>query len=395
MTLLDAKTTLTDAHAVLHPKELVEEDTLLADAAAPAANVRSRSYAGLVWRRFRRNPLGLIGLALVALLILTALFADFLSPYAPNARNADAIYLPPQDLNFRAEDGFHIIPFTHPITFDLDPNTFQLVPTVDTATRCQPAFLGKGWSYSFFGLSFERHLLAAPEGCSFHVLGTDRDGRDMLSRLLVGSRLTLLMAALVVTISVTVGTLVGILSGYLGGRGDEWIQRVVEFVLALPELPLYFALVVVIPRNTDALVVFFGLGLILSALRWAQLAREVRGKTLLVSRLDYIAAAEAIGASTPRILLKHILPNVLGHVIVSTTLMIPTIVLLESFLSFLGVGVRPPLVSWGMLLNAASDLQTLGSYPWVLVPIGAILVAVLGFNMLGDALRDAIDPYST
>ncbi|WP_152046797.1 ABC transporter permease [Aureimonas psammosilenae] len=394
MTLLDAKSTLDEERRITRPEEAAREvDGLMAEAGAPAA-IRSRSYAGLVWRRFRRNPLGMIGAALVLLLILGAVFADFLSPCDPNARNADAIYLPPQELHFTAEDGFHPVPFTHPITFDLDPNTFQLVPTVDTATRCQPAFLGKGWSYSLFGVTLDRHLFAAPQDCSFHVLGTDRDGRDMASRLLVGSRLTLLMAALVVTISVTVGTLIGTLSGYLGGRGDEWIQRIVEFVLALPELPLYFALVVIIPRNTDAFLVFLGLGLILSALRWAQLAREVRGKTLLVSRLDYIAAAEAIGASTPRILMKHILPNVLGHVIVSTTLMIPTIVLLESFLSFLGIGVRPPLVSWGMLLNAASDLQTLGSYPWVLAPIGAILVTVLGFNMLGDALRDAIDPYS-
>ncbi|ALN71392.1 ABC transporter permease [Aureimonas sp. AU20] len=393
MTLLDAKTALDEERRLQHPEDAAREEGLLADAKAPA-DVKSRSYRASVWRRFRRNPLGMIGLALVTLVALAAVFADFLAPYDPNARNAEAIYQPPQRLHFMAEDGFHLVPFTHPMSFELDPATFLLVPTIDTQTRCQPTFLGRGWSYRMLGFTFDRHLLAAPQGCAFNVIGTDRDGRDMLSRLLVGSRLTLLMAGLVVAISVTVGTLVGILSGYLGGRGDEWIQRLVEFVLALPELPLYFALVVVIPRNTDAFLVFIGLALILSALRWAQLAREVRGKTLLVSRLDYIGAAEAIGASTPRILLKHILPNVLGHVIVATTLMIPTIVLLESFLSFLGIGVRPPLVSWGMLLNAASDLQTLGSYPWVLSPIGAILVTVLGFNMLGDALRDAIDPTS-
>lgn len=393
MTLLDAKTTLAEERRLADPDEAAREEAgLLADAKGP--EVRSRSYRALVWRKFRRNPLGMIGAALVALVVLAALLADFLAPYDPNARHSDAIYQPPQRLHFVSGDGFHPVPYTHPVSFELDPATFLLVPTIDTATRCQPTFLGRGWSYRVLGVTFDRHLLAAPEGCSFHVIGTDRDGRDMLSRLLVGSRLTLLMAGLVVAISVTVGTLVGILSGYLGGRGDEWIQRVVEFTLALPELPLYFALVVIIPRNTDAFAVFIGLALILSALRWAQLAREVRGKTLLVSRLDYIGAAEAIGARTPRILLKHILPNVLGHVIVATTLMIPTIVLLESFLSFLGIGVRPPLVSWGMLLNAASDLQTLGSYPWVLSPIAAILVTVLGFNMLGDALRDAIDPTS-
>jgi peptide/nickel transport system permease protein len=229
-------------------------------------------------------------------------------------------------------------------------------------------------------MRLERHLLTAPANCPWHILGTDRDGRDVFSRVIVGSRLTMLMATIVVLISITIGTVIGIVSGYYGGLVDHWLQRFVEGILALPELPLYFARVAIIPRNSDPLDVFLLLGAILSLLKWAQLSREVRGKTLSIARLDYITAAEAIGASTPRIVLRHILPNVMSHVIVATTLMIPSIVLIESFLSFLGLGVRPPLVSWGLLLNAATDLQNLGSYPWVLTPVVAILVTVLSFN---------------
>jgi peptide/nickel transport system permease protein len=182
-------------------------------------------------------------------------------------------------------------------------------------------------------------------------------------------------------------------SGYYGGTVDHWLQRIVEFTLALPDVPFYFALVAIIPRNADPFLVFLLLAGILSLLRWAQLAREVRGKTLAISHLDYITAAEAVGAGARRIVFRHILPNVMSHIIVVVTLAIPTIVLIESFLSFLGLGVQPPLVSWGLLLNAGKDLQNLGSYPWVLTPVFAILATVLSFNMLGDGLRDAIDPY--
>ncbi|SEQ94253.1 peptide/nickel transport system permease protein [Faunimonas pinastri] len=372
-------------------------DLVFADGALVASSeireVRSRSYMGLVWRRFRRHRLGLVGAVLVALIMLTAIFASVLAPYDPYQRDGKSIYLPPQRLHVFADDGFHPLPFTNPVKLDLDPDTYELVPTIDTATRCSVSVFGKGWTYSFFGIRTDRHLFAPAPDCGWHVLGTDRDGRDMLSRLLIGSRLTLLMAAVVVTISVIIGTLVGMVSGYFRGAVDHWLQRIVEFILALPELPFYFALVVIIPRNADPFRVFLALVGILSVMKWAQLAREVRGKTLSVASLDYIVAAEAVGTRTPRIVLRHILPNVLSHVVVATTLMIPSIVLLESFLSFLGIGVRAPLVSWGLLLNAASDLQNLGSYPWVLTPVVAILITVMGFNMLGDGLRDAIDPY--
>lgn len=371
-----------------------DEGQLLADVGAPVQELKSQSYGGLVWGRFRKSRTGMIGLVFVALLILSAVFADVLAPYDPTARDRDNIYIPPQSLHFVAEDGFSLIPATHPVKIDIDMTTFEQTFTEDTTIICRPVLFGQGWEYSLFGMSMDRHLLAAEKGCPWHILGTDRDGRDVLSRLLAGSQLTLIMAGVVVMISVVVGTVLGILSGYFGGRIDEWMQRVTEFTLALPELPFYFALTAIIPRDTDPLTVFFMLAAILSALKWAQLSREVRGKTLALRNLDYVHAAEAVGARTPRIVLRHILPNVMSHVVVITTLMVPQVVLIESFLSFVGLGVQPPLVSWGLLLNAGKDLQNLGSYPWVLTPVFAILVAVLGFNMLGDGLRDAIDPYA-
>ena len=368
-------------------------DESLALARSLPAGVRSQSYGAMVWRRFRRNRTGMIGAVLVMVLALAVIFADVLSPYDPGARDGSQIYMPPQGLHFIGSGGFGLVPFTHPTKADVDPVTFEATLTEDTATECRPVPFGAGWSYSLLGLTLDRHLLTAPENCPFHVLGTDRDGRDMLARLLQGSRLTLFMAVFVVGVATLVGTVVGVVSGYARGSVDHWIQRVVEFVLALPELPFYFALVAIIPRNTSPLNVFLMLAGILACLKWAQLAREVRGKTLAVGGLDYVKAAEAVGARPRRIVFRHVLPNVMSQVVVATTLMIPSIVLLESFLSFLGLGVQPPLISWGLLLNAGQDLQTLGSYPWVLSPIGAILVTVLGFNMLGDGLRDAMDPY--
>jgi peptide/nickel transport system permease protein len=369
---------------------------LIAEADAPAQRtVKSQTYFRLVWRRFRRNTMGMIGAALVALLLFATVFANFLSPYNPVARNPDAIYSPPQSLNFFADDGFHLIPFTNPVVTEIDPKTFLAVTKVDTETHCQPEFLGKGWPYRLFGLQFERHLLAAPAGCPWNILGTDRDGRDVLSRLLVGSQLTMSIALIVVAVSVTLGALVGIISGYLGGIADHWIQRVVEFFLAVPEVPFYFALVAIVPRNLAPFELMLVICLILSTLRWAHLAREVRGKTLSIANLDYVAAAEAVGASRWRIVVRHILPNVMSHVVVATTLLIPSIILIESFLSFLGLGVKPPMISWGLLLNAAQNIQNLGSYPWVLAPVAGVLVAVMSFNMLGDGLRDAIDPYQS
>lgn len=371
------------------------ESLLLSDESKAADSVLSQTYVNLVWRRFKRSKTGVLGGIMVIFLLFCTVFANFLAPYDPMARNGDRIYLPPQSLHFTSEStSFSIVPFTYPQIEEYNYDTFEMSYVDDVENPCHLEFFASGWRYRLFGFETDKHLFSPVGNCSFHVFGTDRDGRDMLSRLLVGSQLSLLMAGVVVVSGLVIGTTLGIISGYKGGRVDEWIQRVTELTLALPELPLYFALVSVIPRSATPMQTFMFLTGILCMLKWAQLCREVRGKTLALRNLDYVTGAEAIGCQTPRIIYRHILPNVMSHIVVVATIGIPSVVLIESFLSFLGLGVQPPMVSWGLLLNAGKDLQNLGSYPWVLSPVLAILVTVLGFNMLGDGLRDAIDPYA-
>ena len=347
------------------------------------------SYFALVRKRFFANKVGILGLGLVVFLIFTAVFADFLSPYNPAARDSDRVFYPPQGINFFDEDyNFSLRPFAYGFTFE---------PTMETdySQKNYVYFFTRGWEYKFLGMNLDIHLFSTKEDSKIFLLGSDAYGRDMLSRVFKGSRVTLLFALIVVSITTVIGILVGISSGYFSGKFDIASQRITELALAFPELPLYLSLVAILPRQMDPFLVFIFMAFILSSLKWAQLSREVRGKTLSLRRLDYIKAAEALGSNDMRIIVRHLLPNVTSHVIVSVSLLIPSVILLESFFSFLGLGIQSPFVSWGLQLNSAQDLRTIGSYPWVLSPVFAILISVLGFNAFGDGLRDAIDPYAT
>ncbi|WP_237332583.1 ABC transporter permease [Zobellella iuensis] len=355
---------------------------------------RNEGYLALVWRRFKRNRLALVSLGFIALLLVLALFAPFFSPQDPAARNSNDIYLPPQGIHFFGDDGFSLRPFVHPFEISFDPETFEASYVKDSSQKIYLRFFAEGWDYRLFGLNFSTHLVAAEPGYAVYFLGTDGLGRDNFSRILHGMGVTLLMAGLITSICVVVGCLVGIASGYFGGRFDLWTQRLVELMLAFPELPLYLAVIAILPKTVSPQTTFVLFVLLLGSLKWAQLAREVRGKALVLREMDYVKSAIAVGASDGRIIVHHILPNVLSHVIVVATAMIPTFILTESFLSFLGVGIQPPMISLGLLLNAARDYQVLGSYPWLLSPVLFILVAVLAFNAAGDGLRDAVDPYS-
>ncbi|WP_412535290.1 ABC transporter permease [Mesorhizobium sp. BAC0120] len=353
------------------------------------------SYSRLVWRRFRRSISGMVGLVLVALLVIVAVFADFFAPLDP--KEAGLAFAPPDHVSFFAPDGsFSLIPYAYPIgeTGEFDPVTFQPITGPDLNNPIRLGFFAEGKPYRLFGLiPTGLRFFGSLEGKPVHFLGTDKFGRDILSRGIVGSRISLAIALVVVTITTMVGTLVGITSGYLGGRTDTWLQRFVELVLAFPQLPLYLALASLIPATTSSNVFLAFVVIVLAALGWAQLSREVRGKTLALARVDYVRAAMAVGASDRRIILRHILPNVLSHVIVAVTLAIPTVVLLESFLGFLGFAVKPPLISWGLMLQDTSNFSVIGSYPWILSPVVFVLVTVFAFNALGDGLRDAVDPY--
>ncbi len=358
------------------------------------ASTANQSYLSLVWRRFRRSIPGMIGLVMVSLLLLTAIFAEFVAPMDPNDNTIS--FAPPDQLSFFTKDGFTLRPVAYAIVEgdELDPVTYQPIMSADLDNPRPLALFAKGTPYRLFGLiPMERHLIGVSDGSPLHLLGTDKLGRDILSRGIYGSRLSLMISLVSITLITIIGTLLGIMSGYLGGRFDMWFQRFVEVILAFPQLPLYLALATLIPPTAPSYLFLTFVILVIVGLGWAQLSREVRGKTMSMARIDYVRAAIAVGASDGRIITRHILPNVLSHVIVAVTLGIPNIILLESFLGFLGFAVKPPLISWGLMLQDAQTFASIGSYPWILSPVGFVLLAVFAFNALGDGLRDAVDPY--
>ncbi|TCL72846.1 ABC transporter permease [Rhizobium sp. BK251] len=359
---------------------------------APHGN---ESYMALVWRRLRRSWTGMMGLVLVGLLLLMAIFADFFAPMDPKA--TDVGFAPPQVMSFHDKDGNFVFQprvYGQTESDELDPVTFQPIVGPDYDNPNLLGFFVKGAEYKLFGLiPTDRHFFGSTTGQPVHFLGTDKFGRDVLSRAIIGSRISLTIALTVVFIVTVIGTTVGMVSGYFGGSFDTWVQRFVEVVLAFPQLPLYLALTSLIPVTAPTNVFLGFVIVVMSALGWAQMSREVRGKTLALARIDYVRAAMAVGATDRRIIFQHIFPNVMSHVIVAVTLHIPSVVLLESFLGFLGFAVKPPLISWGLMLQDTANYSVIGTYPWILAPVGFVLITVFAFNALGDGLRDAVDPY--
>jgi len=383
----------------LPPDAGVAAPTPAEEASTPAVSARfaggNEGYATLVWRRFRRSVMGMIGLVLVGLLIVVSIFADFFAPMDP--RRSELPFAPPDVIAFEdAAGNFSLMPYVYPIgeTGEFDPITFQPLTGLIKDNPTPTGFFVTGYEYRILWfIPANIHFFGSTDGRPIHLLGTDKFGRDILSRGIVGSRISLMIALAVVTLTTIVGTLVGISSGYIGGRLDVWVQRFVEFVLAFPQLPLYLALTSLIPVTAPSNVfIAFVIG-VMAVLGWAQLSREVRSKTLSLARIEYVRAAIAVGSSDLRIITRHILPNVLSHVIVAVTLAIPSVVLLESFLGFLGFAVKPPLISWGLMLQDTGTFSVIGSYPWILSPVMFVLITVFAFNALGDGLRDAIDPY--
>jgi len=373
-----------------------------AHAGAPPVTINPRfaqgneGYFSLVWRRFRRSVIGMIGLILVSAMLIIAVFGDFFAPMDPNQQNIS--FAPPDSISFEApQGGFSLMPYVYPIVElpgQFDPVTFQPLTGPDKTNPTSLGYFVSGYDYKLLWfIPANIHFFGSTNGHTFHLLGTDKFGRDILSRGIIGSRISLMIALVVVMLTTTVGTLVGITSGYLGGRIDAWVQRFVEFVLAFPQLPLYLALTTLIPITAPSNVFLaFVIG-VMAVLGWAQLSREVRSKTLALARIEYVRAAIAVGSGDFRIITRHILPNVLSHIIVAVTLAVPSVVLLESFLGFLGFAVKPPLISWGLMLQDTGSFSVIGSYPWILSPVVFVLITVFAFNALGDGLRDAIDPY--
>ena len=373
--------------------ELVEP-TLIQSAAETEEN---ESYFDLVWRRFRRSPVSIIGALMVLTLVILAVFADFFSPTSISTIDLQSSFIPPQRVHFFDTEGkFHLRPFVYNYVYTLDPKTFKVMWVEDQTKAYEIKFLVQGPAYKLFGLiPSQLHLYGVEEGGTIYILGTDKIGRDLWGKTCEAGRISLSMSMFGTIISVLFGSVLGVASGYYGGWVDNVLQRFTEFVAAFPNLPLWMALAALVPKTADSFTVFVAMAFIFALLSWTTLAREVRGKVLSLRETDFILAAKEMGASDARIIFLHLYPNTLSHIIVILTLTIPGVILAESFLSFLGIGITEPLISWGLLMRNTQDIQTLGQNAWILSPIIFILTAVLGFNFLGDGLRDAADPYAS
>lgn len=358
--------------------------------------VNGQGYIELVWKKFKKSKIAIIGGVLVIVLAILATFAPFFSPYDALKYQRGLRFQPPQKIHFFDHEGsFHLQPFVYELKLELDQQTWRRIYTEDTSKRFPIRLLVRGWEYKLFGIfSSNLHLFGVEEEGIIHLLGTDRYGRDLFGRILLAGRVSLLIALFGATLSVVIGAIVGTISGYYAGFFDMIAQRVVEFLQSFPQLPLWMALSVAFPPTWSSLRVFVVMVILFALLGWTTLAREVRGKVLSLREQEFVLAAREAGASNSRIIFRHILPNCLSHIIVILTISIPWFILVESTLSFLGLGIQPPMISWGVLLRKAQNLQTLGEHPWIIMPAFFIVVTVLAFNFLGDGLRDAADPYS-
>ena len=363
-----------------------------ATATAPAGVSQWRLMA----RKFVRNRLAIIGMVMVGVLYFTALFAEFLSPYYVNTIHDEYVQVPPQLPRFVDADGrFHLRPFVYGWEQKRDLETFRVTFERDTSQLYPLRLFVRGDSYRWWGLfETDLHLVGAEYPGVWFLLGTDNTGKDMLTRIFYGARVSLTVGLIGVIFSIILGTLLGIASGYFGGVIDNVIQRIIELMLAFPRIPLWMALAAALPPRWHPLMVYFGITIVLSLASWGGLARQLRGKVLAMRQQEFVLAARASGVATLPIIVRHLMPNTLSHIIVIGTLSIPFMILGETALSFLGLGIRPPMTSWGVLLNQAQRVNVLLYAPWLAIPVFFVIAAVLAFNFLGDGLRDAADPYS-
>ena len=349
----------------------------------------------LIWRKFRRHKLALVsGIFLLACYLMLPI-AGFIAPYTPNERSADYLYHPPQGINLWHEGDF-VGPFVYATTAVADLENYRWTYETDRTRPLPLSYFCEGSSYRLFGLiPSDTHLFCAPEGGTVFLWGSDRLGRDVFSRILYGAQLSLTVGIIGITVSFILGIFFGALAGYFGGRTDWIVNRAIEILRSLPELPLWLALSAAVPSTWGPVAVFFIISIILGILDWPGLARAVRSKFLSLREEEYVRAAEMMGAKPGRIIRRHLLPNFMSHLIASATLSIPAMILGETALSFLGLGLRAPAVSWGVMLNDAQNLASIEIYPWTAIPMLPIIVVVLAFNFLGDGLRSSLDPYRT
>ncbi|APG94540.1 ABC transporter permease [Sinorhizobium americanum] len=355
--------------------------------------VNQASQLRLMWWKFKRHKVALVSGIFLAVLYGMILICEFLAPYNLHTRNMDFIYAPPQRVHFFHEGDF-VGPFVYGRTMQLDMDTLKRNYT-DNRADVQPIrFFCRGDSYRFWGL-FESnlHLVCPAENGQMFLLGSDRLGRDVLSRIIYGARISLTIGLLGITVSFVLGIVIGGFAGYHGGVFDLVVQRLIEVLQSIPSIPLWLSLAAIMPATWSPIFIYLGITVILGLLDWTGLARAVRSKLLALREEDYVLAAQLMGAKSSRIIGRHLVPGFMSHLIATATISIPGMILGETALSFLGLGLRPPITSWGILLTEAKSVSVIAFYPWLLFPTIPVILVILAFNFLGDGLRDAADPY--
>jgi peptide/nickel transport system permease protein len=347
----------------------------------------------LMWLKFKRHRLAVVSAIFLIVIYLLAAFAEFVAPYDSQTRNTDFIRAPPQQVHLFHEGRF-VGPFVYGFRMQLNMDTLQREYTPDPAAVQPIRFFCRGAPYLFWGtIPGDRHLMCPAAGGTLFLAGTDRLGRDMLSRMLYGARISLTIGVLGIAVSFILGIVIGGLAGYYGGTFDMVTQRIIEVIQSLPHIPLWMALAAIMPATWSPLIVYFGITVILGLLDWTGLARAVRSKLLSLREEDYVLAAQLMGARAPRIVGRHLVPGFMSHLIAKATVAIPGMILGETALSFLGLGLRPPITSWGVMLNEAQNINVVVLYPWLMLPVVPVILVILAFNFVGDGLRDAADPY--
>ena len=347
----------------------------------------------LMWWKLKRHRLAMISGAVLAFMYFSVIISEFLAPYALTTRNTDFIYAPPQTINFFHDGEFHG-PFVYGLKYQLNMTNLKREYQEDKQSIQKIRFFCKSDPYKFWGhVAASTHLFCPSATGTLFLLGTDRLGRDVLSGIIYGTRISLIVGLLGIIFSFIIGITIGGLAGYFGGWVDNLSQRAIEIIRSFPELPLWMALSASLPVTWSPILIYFGITIILGMLDWTGLARAVRSKLLSLREEDFALAAQLMGAKPQRIIARHLLPSFTSHLIASATLSIPSMILGETALSFLGLGLRPPITSWGVLLTEAQNMNAVELYPWIMTPVIPVIIVVLAFNFFGDGLRDAADPY--